>query len=178
MAAGAINGAWMGSATAVGMSRVRFVIAHLLIAAVVGGSFYDIATRMEHWPYSNYPMFAEIHRTNILRWPRIYGVTRDGREVPIVSYPQLWPLDQSRLPIGLRAIVNEPGSSTRVREALRDVLRRYEARRVAGEHGGPSLVGVRLYLVSWQVEPFARNLSAPMDRRLLSGVMLDQAAAR
>ncbi|HZT77138.1 MAG TPA: hypothetical protein VFA27_10800 [Vicinamibacterales bacterium] len=159
------------------MSRLRFVLAHALIATVVGGSLYDIAARMEHWPFSNYPMFAEIHRTDLLRWPRIYGVTRDGTELPIVSYRELWPLDQSRLPIGLRAIYNEPGSSARIHEALRDVLQRYEQRREAGEHSGPALVGLRLYLVTWEVEPFARNLAAPSRRQLLSSVMLENRVA-
>jgi hypothetical protein len=160
------------------MSRSRFLIAHLLIAGVVGGSVYDIVMRTEHWPFSNYPMFSELYRTNVLRWPRLYGVTPDGREVPIVSYQQLWPLDQSRLPIGLRAIYSEPGSGARVREALLDVLRRYEERRVAGKHSGPELIGVRLYVVSWDVQPFARNLTAPMERRLVADAMLTQVASR
>ncbi len=160
------------------MSRTRFVLAHVLIAILVGGSLYDIEARTEHWPFSNYPMFSEIHRSNTLRLPRIYGITRDGTETPIVSYRELWPLDQSRLPIGLRAIYNDTGSSGRIREALRDVLRRYEARRAEGEHAGPPLVGLRLYVVSWEVQPFARNLTAPVERELLSSVMLDQVAAR
>jgi hypothetical protein len=29
----------------------------VLIAGVIGGSLYDIVTRQEHWPFSNYPMF-------------------------------------------------------------------------------------------------------------------------
>jgi hypothetical protein len=168
----------MSSPAAVGMSRTRFLIVHLLIAGVVGGSLYDIAMRTEHWPFSNYPMFSEIHRTNVLRWPRLYGVTRDGREVPLLSYRQLWPLDQSRLPVGLRAIYGESGSGARVREALRDVLRRYEERRVMGKHSGPELIGVRLYVVSWDVQPFARNLTAPSERRLLADVMLTPVTSR
>jgi hypothetical protein len=155
------------------MSRARLLIAHLAISVVIGGSLYDIAMRTEHWPFSNYPMFAEIHREALLRWPRLYGVTRDGREVPIVSYRELWPLDQSRLPIGLRAIYSAEGASVRLHAALEDVLRRYEARR-AGGHGGPPLTALRLYLVSWPVEPFARNLDRPAERRLLADVSLGQ----
>jgi hypothetical protein len=154
------------------MSRTRLILAHAIIAVVVGGSLYDVVTRQEHWPFSNYPMFSTVHRTSVLRWPRLYGVTADGTEVPIVSYRELWPLDQSRLPLGLRAIYNVEGSEERVRTALRDVLLRYEQRRPSGAHSGPPLVAIRLYLVSWQVEPFARNLDSPTERRLLADATL------
>jgi len=156
------------------MSRPRLLLAHLLIAGVVGGSLYDIVTRQEHWPFSNYPMFSDVHRSSVLRWPRLYGVTAEGDEVPLLSYRELWPLDQSRLPIGLRALYTEAGADQRVRTALRDVLRRYESRRPSGAHSGRPLVAVRLYLVSWPIEPFAANLNRPNDRRLLADATLDE----
>ena len=156
------------------MSRTRLILVHAVIAGVVGGSLYDIVTRQEHWPFSNYPMFAAVHRSAVLRWPRLYGVTADGTEVPMVSYRELWPLDQSRLPIGLRAMYDEEGADDRVRAVLRDVLRRYEARRPSGAHSGRALTAIRLYLVSWQIEPFARNLDRPNERRLLADATLDR----
>jgi len=156
------------------MSRMRLILAHLAIAGVIGGSFYDIVMRQEHWPFSNYPMFANVHRSAVLRWPRLYGVTANGEEVPILSYRELWPLDQSRLPLGLRAIYSMEDADARVRTALRDVLRRYEARRPSGAHSGRPLVAIRLYLVSWNIEPFARNLHNPIERRLLADASLDR----
>lgn len=156
------------------MSRTRLILAQLVIAGVIGGSFYDILTKQEHWPFSNYPMFSAVHRSSVLRWPRLYGVTAEGTEVPIVSYQELWPLDQSRLPIGLRAMYDEEGADDRVRTVLRDVLRRYEARRRSGAHSGRPLIAIRLYLVSWQLEPFARNLDSPTERRLLADATPDR----
>jgi hypothetical protein len=150
------------------MSRARLVFIHLLIIGVTGGSLYDIVTRQEHWPFSNYPMFSTIHREAVLRWPRIYGVRPDGREEPVTRYADLWPLDQSRLPLGLRAIYDEEGASQRVRDALADVLQRYEARRQTGEHEGGPFVAMRLYMVSWPLEPFAANLDQPSKRQLLA----------
>jgi hypothetical protein len=155
-----------------GMSRIRVIIAHVVIAGVIGGSFYDIVTRQEHWPFSNYPMFSSVHRSWVLRWPRLYGVTAEGTEVPLLSHRELWPLDQSRLPLGLRAMSSEPDADERVRSALLDVLRRYEGRRTSEEHSGRPLVAIRLYLVSWQLEPFARNLDSPTERRLLADATL------
>jgi len=41
------------------MTSRRLVLSHLLIAAVGGGSRYDILTSQEHWPSDN-PMFSTI----------------------------------------------------------------------------------------------------------------------
>ena len=155
------------------MTRGRLIFIHVLITGVIGGSLYDIATRQEHWPFSNYPMFSTIHREAVLRWPRIYGVRPDGREVPVTKYIELWPLDQSRLPIGLRAIYNEEGANRRMHEALVDVLQRYEARRHAGDHEGGPLTAIRLYMVSWPLVPFAANLDKPSERELLAQVNVE-----
>ena len=153
------------------MTPRRLVLAHLLIAAVVGGSLYDIATSQEHWPFSNYPMFSTVHRKHVLdNWSRVFGVTSDGREVAILAYPELWPLDQSRLPLGIRRLAQEPGSGSRVQAALADILRRYEERRIAGRHDGPAFEGLRLYSLGWDLEPNAANLDRPRSKVLVAEV--------
>jgi len=150
------------------MSRPRLVLAHILIVGLIGGSFYDILTRQEHWPFSNYPMFSTVHQQHVLRWPRLFGVTSDGREIALVRHDYLAPLDQSRLPLGLRRIQQQDGSAPRLREALADILRRYERRRESGEHDGPPLRGIRLYNVTWDLEPYAANLDHPRSRDLVA----------
>ena len=77
------------------MTPKRRIFAHVLIFAVILGSAYDIATRQEHWPFSDYPMFSTIHRATVLEWPRLFGVTADGSEVA---------LGRSRLPLAARSI--------------------------------------------------------------------------
>jgi hypothetical protein len=153
-----------------GLSIGRLIAAHVLILGIVGSSVYDIATEQEHFPFSNYPMFSTVHRTPTLRWYRLFGVTTDGREVALLNYSQLWPLDQSRLPLGLRRIHQEPGNETRLKEALSDILRRYERRRAAGEHDGPPVRGLRLYEIGWDLEPYAANLGQPGSRELIAEV--------
>lgn len=161
------------------MSRLRMFVIHVLIAGVIAGSLYDIATRQEHWPFSDYPMFAAIHRQPVLQnWYRVFGVTYDNREVAILKYSELWPLDQSRLPLGLRRLYQQPGGPARVRVALEDILRRYELRRVRGLHDGPPLRGLRLYSVSWDLEPYAANLDRPTSKQLLAEVAQRQEASR
>ena len=149
------------------MTRKRRILAHVLIAGVILGSAYDIGTRQEHWPFSDYPMFSAIHRATVLEWPRLFGVTADGSEIALVSHEYLWPLDQSRLPIGLRHIYATERNSKRLHAALEDCLERYERRRIAGQHDGPALRGIRLYVVAWDIEPYARNLDQPKSRQLI-----------
>ncbi len=150
------------------MSTRRLLIAHLLILFVLAGSAYDIATRQEHWPFSNYPMFSTVHREPVLTWLRLFGVTADGREVPLLSYNDLWPFDQSRLPLGLRRMADQPGGAARLQGAIGDVLDRYNARRAEGEINGPAFQAIRLYKVGWTLEPFAANLDNPATRVLMA----------
>jgi hypothetical protein len=160
------------------MTLRRQILIHLLIAGVIAGSLYDIVTSQEHWPFSDYPMFSTIHRKPTLdNWYRLYGVTLDGQERAILRYSELWPLDQSRLPLGIRRIDQSGGSETRVRAALEDILRRYEARRAQGLHHGPSLKAIRLYSVSWDLEPHAANIDRPRSKRLITEVTLSRVAA-
>src|SRR5215217_2102994 len=149
------------------MTRERLIIVHLLIFGVITGHAYDIVTRQEHWPFSNYPMFSTVHRSRVLNWFRLYGVTDDNREVPVVKYAYLWPLDQSRLPLGLRRVYRREGNGPRLREAVQDALARYERRRENGQHNGPHLRSLRLYQVQWELEPYAANIDRPKDRELL-----------
>jgi hypothetical protein len=161
------------------MSRKRALLIHILIAGVIAGSIYDIATRQEHWPFSDYPMFAVIPHQGVLENSyRLFGVTYDNREVAILKYSQLWPLDQSRLPIGLRRLDRAPGGRERVRLVVEDTLRRYERRRAQGQHKGPPLRALRLYSLNWDLEPYAANLDHPRSRELLAEVGLDQEASR
>jgi hypothetical protein len=157
------------------MTLKRQVLAHVLILGVVFGSAYDIVTRQEHWPFSDYPMFAAIHRRSVLEWPRLFGVTLSGGEVALVDHDYLWPLDQSRLPLGLRQIYRSEGNSPRIHEALEDCLERYEQRRASGAHDGPALKAIRLYLVAWDIQPYARNLDEPKSRQLIAEAALEPA---
>jgi hypothetical protein len=50
---------------------------------------------------------------------------------------------------------------------LQDCLKRYEALRSAGRHHGPPLQGMRLYRVDWKLDPWARNLDSPDQKKLL-----------
>jgi hypothetical protein len=57
-------------------------------------------------------------------------------------------------------------------------LRRYEARRIAGEHGGPAIDGIRLYTLSWDLEPYAANIERPRSKTLVAEVHRQTMAVR
>ena len=53
---------------------------------------------------------------------------------------------------------------------LRDVLRRYEARRLNGEIDRPALQAVRAYRMRWTLDPRASNVNEPEVKRLVAEV--------
>lgn len=150
------------------MTTPRFWFVNALLVSILAGSLVSIVTRNEYWPFSPYPMFAHRHRVPLLTRRRLYGVTdaAAGREIPLRDFAYLQPLDVSRLGVGLERLDRGRAPNERLHRAIGDCLRRYEKRRVAGRHDGPPLQGIRLYRVTWKLDPEVRNLDHP-DRRIL-----------
>jgi hypothetical protein len=76
---------------------------------------------------------------------RVFGVVDEEapREVPLLTDEYLWPFESSRLQAVLGHLHSGADREARLGEALNDVLRRYEARRVKSRHDGPPLRGIR-----------------------------------
>jgi len=147
------------------MARSRVLLVNLLIAAIVLGQLYDTAADGDHWPFSSYPMFAQ-PREPLIRVKRLYGVTGDG-EVALVVPRHLAPFHEARVMTAFKRIGRRPDRDQRLHAALEGVLARYDELRAAGEHDGPALDGVRLYVVTWPFDPTAANRDQPFERRLL-----------
>jgi glycosyltransferase involved in cell wall biosynthesis len=156
------------------MSASRLAVAAAVIAGTAAGSLYDIGTDQEHWPFSQYPMFSAVERDAILESPRVFGVTLgpDGTEIPLLDGNLIRPFDQCRLSTAFARTYNNPARRALVASMLRDALERYERLRAAGEHQGPPLAAVRLYAVTWTLDPRARNVTDPDQKRLLAEVRL------
>src|SRR5438552_19071475 len=89
-----------GSATeAVALpARSRRWLVHAVIGVIVVGSFYDIVTGREHWPFSPYAMYSRVRREGTLTTLRLYGVTEDGpAEMPLIADAYLQPFRRARL---------------------------------------------------------------------------------
>ena len=164
-----------------GITPLRLALVHLGLFVILAGSLFDIATGREHWPFSPYPMFSSIEMEQVEEKVRLYGVpladNNEGdavasSEFPLLDAAALQPFDQARLSIGLRKLQRREGNAD-LRIAMNEALARYEALRQAGQHEGPPLRAVRLYELSWTLDPLARNVAMPDERTLVLEVERD-----
>lgn len=154
------------------MKPVRIGVVHLIIGLIMAGSLFDIVSDSEHWPFSQYPMYASISqgdRDHTLTLLRLFGVLKGdvSLEVPLLKYEYIYPFDQNRLQGALGTRGSPEDHDQLLMAALRDCLMRYETLRQAGRHDGPALQGVRLYRLVWQLEQAPRNLDQPDGRQLI-----------
>jgi hypothetical protein len=150
------------------MTRYRFALANVLIAFILLGSLYDIARDEEHWPFSQYPMFNTVNTSRGLTWLRLYAVTSEGVEVPLVGRAEVFPFDQSRLSKSFGSIRERPDAPDRLQAALENCLERYERLRKRGVHAGPAASRLRLYEVNWTLDPSASNVDSPDSKKLVA----------
>jgi hypothetical protein len=87
------------------MNQSRRWLVNLFLAGLVAGSLYDVVRDQEHWPFSQYPMFAETWRATSFSWYRLVGIDDNGREVTLDQPRYLHPFDPSRLHLAF----NPPG---------------------------------------------------------------------
>ena len=152
------------------MTLDRRVFLSAVFLVLIGGSAYDVATEQEHWPFSPYPMFSGVWHSPTFSWLRLFGVTADGREFALDANQYVAPFDQSRLPKALKQMLQQPDGVARARVALADCLQRYDELRLEGRHDGPPLVAMRLYDLTWTIDPDAANVDRPDRRRLIAEV--------
>jgi hypothetical protein len=115
-------------------------------------------------------MFSVAWHSPTFTWLRLFGVTADGREFPLVSNQYIAPFDDSRLPKALKRIMDGPDGPARVRTAVGECLARYDALRADRMHDGPPIVAMRLYELEWTIDPSAANIDIPDRRRLITEV--------
>jgi hypothetical protein len=151
------------------LGKTRRGIIHGMIAFIIAGSLVDIITAAEHWPFSPYPMYSVVKRNRTVTDLRLVGITKDPvpREFPLIVSEYLQPFDRSRLGASFPTMLRRPDREKLLRVALEDCLRRYEVHRLASRHNGPPLQGLRLYEMSWKLDPRAGNLDHPERKDLL-----------
>ena len=163
----------MTSGSEVGLGKRREFLVYAVIFVITSGSLFDIATQREHWPFSPYRMFSSVKREHSISAKRLIGVT-DGdppREITLQDPQYIQPLSSLGLSTSLNRKPNDVTYEQYYTEALRHVLDRYEALRIAGEHDGPRLRGIRLYKYHWKLDPWARNAERPDSQVLILEIM-------
>jgi hypothetical protein len=150
------------------MARARLFVIYTLGAVILGGAFSDLVRDAEHWPFSAYPMYSELWLSKTYSTLRLYGVVQRSPlvEIQLDKNSYLQPFDISRLNVALGGL-----QENKLNEALNDCLTRYEALRRAGRHNGPPLVAMRLYKITWTLDPSATNIDLPDRKELLTEVI-------
>jgi hypothetical protein len=148
------------------IGRRGLLFVHGVILFCVGSSLYVIATDQEYWPFSPYPMYSGLQRGDYKRM-QAFGVTENGEVALIPETRYLRPFDYTRLPTALKRLHRHPNGLELIDNALQDCFDRYEAGRRARVHDGLSLHGIRLYELSWQLDPWARNANQPESKKLI-----------
>ena len=144
------------------MTAARVALVHVLIALVTGGAAWDVVRDQEHWPFSQYPMFAPAERDWSHRTLRVFAVTPDHGEVAVLDTRLLHPFDQCRLSTALLRLRRDPRA---LDAALADTYRRLEGR-VA--EGAPAAAALRLYELRWTLVPGRANDEHPDARTMLA----------
>lgn len=161
-----------------GMSKRRLLFVNGVIIFLIVNSLLDIAIGKQHWPFSNYPMFARAEAGTLNDYTfsqlKLYGVTQGvrPREIPLRGR-YIQPFDEGRLRAAFDRMNSRADPEERQRllnGALRDFLRRYEKLRQAGRLDGPPLQGIRLYELHWRLDPQAANRDRPDYRELVAEV--------
>lgn len=142
--------------------RVRVVSAVVLL--VIVGHLHEVARQSEHWPFSNYPMWATVTREWDVTQAMPVGVSADDSTGEIVLTD---PAYFAPMPIFHQRLALDRAARRQKDAVLRDYLSHYERRRRAGLHAGPELRGIRVYQLAWTMDRHASNAETPGQKRLL-----------
>lgn len=154
------------------MTKRRMVIVHILIGLFLFGSISCIVADAELWPFSNYPMYSYPYRSEFNR-KLVYGVTVDGNEVRLSEGRFWWPLSEVRIANTFMRLkkLNKQDQWSSAAGYLEHL---YYSRKKRKRHTGPILSGLRLYRVSWTIQPQAVNREHPDRKRLLAEVIFGE----
>lgn len=157
------------------MTRARLLLLNAVIVLLVSGHFFDLAFDKEHWPFSQYPMYAQVDSEYYSKALRLYGVVQGEPDSEVLLHTSDYtePFGQYPLEVAFWLITSEPDPEKRQRalnEALLDFMLRYEKQRLDEQHDGPPLKSIRLYEQRWRLDARAANGSQPNHRELIAEV--------
>jgi hypothetical protein len=137
-----------------GLSPPRRALIHVAIAIVVVGHLASLIAQREYWPFSYYPMYADLRTDWSYEALRLVGVTSGGLEVAFEHPADIAPFSAYGLNAALRRFVEAPDHEQQVPLVLFAWLDYYN--RTAGTALRPRLAGLRLYRVRYQLTPNLR----------------------
>ena len=152
------------------MSERERSFATVVVLFVAVSFVAPMVSGRDFWPFLQYRMYAGQHsvETPFLQ-VQVHGVPADPArpEFFLKELDQIHPFRHTRLQGAFYWLLRRhPRDRERVRPALAWLFDRYEERRAAGLHEGPQLRALKLYVVEWMLEPWARNASRPHKKLL------------
>lgn len=143
------------------MSLGRRLVIYGLFAIVLGGNLVSFLINRQYWPYSPYPMFADVEDPHMFETLVLVGEPVDGGEIwfegqDFLTYP-LTPMVINSGFGGGRARPGMDGLDGR----LRDTFEFYDRRRQQGFSSAPPLKRLHLYRFSWALRPDLTNVRTP-----------------
>jgi hypothetical protein len=163
------------SCPAAELAPARRRLALWLIYGILGAHVVAMLGKIDEWPLSYFGMYSRV-QSDELTWDVAYGVTADGREIRLQDDDFWEPLGPYRLGYALKRLRQKTGGQAQPPSGDRDKVDRtiaglleiYETHRRAGLHEGPPLAKLRLYAVTWRLDPKLGNLDTPLRRELVS----------
>jgi hypothetical protein len=68
------------------VSRPRMILATSLILSLITIHLYEIIASTEHWPFSSYPMYSELHDSDTFTTLNLIGIrASDNKPIPLNS---------------------------------------------------------------------------------------------
>lgn len=128
----------------------RLMVVYALIAFLVGGHLFDAAFAREHWPFSNYPMFARRATSPLGRY--VLTCLSTGPDGTQQEIPLDWHWVPSLPPYKFDGELRHYSTGSKpdpqkLQRMLADYIATYDARRQLGLHHGPPIHGLRLYQI-------------------------------
>jgi hypothetical protein len=140
----------------------RWLVGSLLALLVVGQAVAVVRSE-EYWPFSPYPMYAELQADRDFSTVRLVAVTNDGRELS---------LDAAWLRKSLAKISRREDAPFALKNALASYVKKYGWRRPGDPRGSPNrLRAIRVYEQRWSLQPDASNATTrPDELKLLAEI--------
>ena len=145
------------------MSRFRMMLVSGLVVVLVAGHLFDAWRQQDHWPFVAYPMFARVNKPEPFTSEELWGVTPDGREVPITSeMTGIMGTNRIRPSLMRLYLTSQRAKKPEIaHDALRGLLNDYEVRRQREQRDWPQLVGMKFYQLRWEFDWWAKNRDTP-----------------
>jgi hypothetical protein len=151
------------------MKLYRKLIVAFFLIGIVGWHVFAVSAQQDHWPFSNYPMYAKLQAEREFSNVRIVAFTDETPPRRIVERSTHLRTLMARL---ARREIPDPA---RIERTIRDHFGRY-GQRDDKDLGGARIAEVRIYKQTWVLRPDAGNRDQPDRNELIARVKVDPPA--